>query len=179
MQNEFLDGAVVVAVGDITRETTDAIVNAANWTLLGGGVDGAIHQAGGKRILEGCQQIRDAQFPNGLPTGKAVITSGGNLKAEFVIHTVGPIYGQNGGRDHELLADCYKNSLALAAENNIKTIAFPSVSTGAFRYARHEAALIASLAIKEFLAQDKRIKLVRLVFFSAEDAKKFINHNGF
>lgn len=178
--DKFLNGLIVVKIGDITRENTDAIVNAANSTLLGGGgVDGAIHRAGGSRILEECREIRRTKFPAGLPTGKAVITSGGNLKARFVIHTVGPVYGHNNGRDAELLADCYKISLALAAENNLETIAFPSISTGAFYYPKTEAAKVSSLAINEFLSQDKKIKQVCLVFFSPEDARIFINHNCF
>lgn len=180
MLNEFLNGSVIVKVGDITQESTDAIVNAANWTLMGGGgVDGAIHDAGGEQILKECREIRRAQFPEGLPTGKAVITTGGNLKARFVIHTVGPIYGQNAGRDAELLGDCYRNSLWLAAENNLETIAFPSISTGAFYYPKTEAAKVSSLAIKEFLSQDKKIKQICLVFFSPEDAKNFMRHNRF
>lgn len=180
MTAEFLNESVIVKIGDITKETTDAIVNAANWTLMGGGgVDGAIHKVGGSQILEECREIRRTQFPEGLPTGKAVITSGGNLKARFVIHTVGPIYGQNGGRDAELLADCYKNSLALAVENNLETISFPSISTGAFYYPKPEAARVSSLAIKEFLSQDNLIKQVCLVFFSTSDAKTFIKHSCF
>ena len=180
MQTFFLDNRVVIKIGDITQENTDAIVNAANWTLLGGGgVDGAIHRAGGEQILKECREIRRSQFPDGLPTGKAVITSGGNLKARFVIHTVGPIYGQNNGRDAVLLADCYKNSLVLAATNDLKTISFPSISTGAFYYPKPEAAKVSSLAIKEFLSQDNFIKQVCLVFFSPEDAKTFIKHNCF
>lgn len=180
MKNEFLKGSVIVKIGDITEENTDAIVNAANWTLLGGGgVDGAIHRSGGIQILEECREIRRTQYPEGLPTGKAVITSGGNLIARYVIHTVGPVYGRNGGRDSLLLADCYKNSLGLAAENNLETISFPSISTGAFYYPKPEAARVSSLAIKEFLAQDNLIKQVCLVFFSPEDAKIFIKHNCF
>jgi O-acetyl-ADP-ribose deacetylase len=113
-----------------------------------------------------------------LPTGKAVITTGGNLSAKFVIHTVGPIYGRD-ARQAELLADCYKNCLALAVEKNLKTIAFPSISTGAFSYPKHEAAEISSKAIKEFLDSDKQIECVRLVFFDESDAKKFIKHQTF
>jgi O-acetyl-ADP-ribose deacetylase (regulator of RNase III) len=180
MQNEFLNGRVRVKVGDITAENTDAIVNAANSTLLGGGgVDGAIHRAGGGQILEECREIRRSRFPEGLPTGQAVITSGGRLKARFVIHTVGPVYGQNDGRDAELLADCYQNSLRLAVATDLAAIAFPSISTGAFYYPKFEAARVSSLAIKEFLSQDKKIKQICLVFFSPEDAKKFIEHNCF
>ncbi|MGI9036518.1 MAG: O-acetyl-ADP-ribose deacetylase [Pyrinomonadaceae bacterium] len=180
MNKNFLDGRVEVAVGDITREETDAIVNAANWTLLGGGgVDGAIHSAGGKRILEECRRIRAANYPNGLPTGEAVITAGGNLKARFVIHTVGPIYGQNQGRDAALLSSCYTNSLRLAAEKILETISFPSISTGAFYYPKPEAARVSSLAIKEFLSQDSTIKKVRLIFFLQKDAEIFIKNNYF
>ena len=180
MKQEFLDGRVIVKVGDITRETVDAIVNAANSTLLGGGgVDGAIHDAGGKQILEECQKIRRDEFPKGLPTGKVVITSGGNLSAKFVIHTVGPIYGRNQDKDATLLANCYKNSLRLAVKNNLETISFPSISTGAFSYPKHEAAKTASRAIKDFLAEDKTIKQINLVFFSSADAEKFVKHQDF
>jgi O-acetyl-ADP-ribose deacetylase (regulator of RNase III) len=180
MKKEFLEGQVIIKVGDITQENVDAIVNAANSTLLGGGgVDGAIHRVGGRQILEECQEIRRNKFPNGLPTGEAVITSGGKLAAKFVIHTVGPIYGRNLGRDAELLADCYKNSLASAVENNLETISFPSISTGAFGYPKNEAAKIASQTIKDFLAQNGTIKQVNLVFFSSADAEKFIKHQDF
>ena len=180
MDYEFLNNRVLVKVGDITQEKTDAIVNAANSTLLGGGgVDGAIHSRGGKQILEECREIRRIHFPNGLPTGEAVITSGGNLFARFVIHTVGPIYKMNQGKDAELLANCYKNSLSLAVENNLQTIAFPSISTGAFAYPKHEAAKVSSRAIKDFLSQNELIKQIRLVFFSELDALKFIKHQIF
>jgi O-acetyl-ADP-ribose deacetylase (regulator of RNase III) len=180
MQKEFLSGKVIVKVGDITREDSDAIVNAANSTLLGGGgVDGAIHTSGGEQILKECRSIRQNQFPKGLPTGEAVITSGGNLAAKFVIHTVGPVYRMNGGNDAELLANCYKNSLALAAENNLCTIAFPSISTGAFAYPKDEAAKVSSRAIKDFLMENDSIDQVRLVFFSEQDASKFIKHQLF
>jgi O-acetyl-ADP-ribose deacetylase len=180
MPTKFFDGRVVVYTGDITRQQTDAIVNAANSTLFGGGgVDGAIHRAGGEKILEECKEIRRAQFPEGLPTGKAVITSGGNLAARFVIHTVGPVYGRNQGRDAELLADCYRNSLRLAAAHEIYKIAFPSISTGAFGYPRHEAAAVASEAIKFFLNENGTLEEVRLVFFSESDAEKFIKHQNF
>ena len=180
MTGKFLNEKVIVKVGDLTEEDTDAIVNAANSTLLGGGgVDGAIHQKGGNRILEECRKIRETQYPNGLPTGKAVITSGGNLAALFVIHTVGPVYGMNQGNDADLLTDCYQNSLSLAAENDLKTIAFPSISTGAFGYPKHEAAKISSRAIKQFLSENNQIIEVRLVFFSASDAAMFLKHQDF
>lgn len=180
MKQEFLNGKVIVKVGNITQEKADAIVNAANSTLFGGGgVDGAIHRAGGKQILEECREIRREKFPNGLPTGEAVITSGGNLAARFVIHTVGPIYGENQDKDAELLANCYKNSLALAVENDLQTISFPSISTGAFGYPKHEAAKIASHAVRRFLAESEIIKQVNLIFFSVGDAGKFIKHQDF
>ncbi|HZI47899.1 MAG TPA: O-acetyl-ADP-ribose deacetylase, partial [Pyrinomonadaceae bacterium] len=136
MINEsFLDGRILVVVGDITRQDVDAIVNAANSTLLGGGgVDGAIHNAGGPEILKECRKIRETHYPKGLPTGEAVITTGGNLPAKYVIHTVGPIYGREPNRQAELLAACYQNSMKLARRYRLSSIAFPSISTGAFGY---------------------------------------------
>ena len=141
--------------------------------LGGGGVDGAIHRKGGAAILEECQRIRGFELPKGLPTGGAVITTGGNLSAKFVVHTVGPVYGMNHERDAELLAACYKNSLDLAAENDVRTISFPSISTGAYHYPKHEAAQISSKAVKDFLETREQIKQVQLVFFSESDAKVF------
>jgi O-acetyl-ADP-ribose deacetylase (regulator of RNase III) len=180
MNREFLDSRVTVKVGDITQEETDAIVNAANSTLLGGGgVDGAIHRRGGNQITEECRTLRQTKYPNGLPTGEAVITGGGNLTAKFVIHTVGPIYGQNHGKDAELLAECYTNCLLVAAENNLQTIAFPSISTGAFAHPKHEAAAVSSQAIKRFLSRHETIQKINLVFFSEPDALKFIKHQQF
>jgi O-acetyl-ADP-ribose deacetylase (regulator of RNase III) len=180
MQKEFLDGRVIVKVGDITKEDVDAIVNAANSTLLGGGgVDGAIHRAGGAQILAECKEIRRTQYPNGLPTGEAVITGGGNLPARFVIHTVGPIYGTDAENEARQLADCYRNSMSLAIENDLQTIAFPSISTGAFGYPKHEAAKISSQAIKVFLVENEQLQQVRLVFFSETDAEKFLRHQDF
>ena len=180
MFEEFLNGRVTVAVGDITEQETDAVVNAANSTLLGGGgVDGAIHRKGGRQIYDECFEIRQTAYPQGLPTGKAVITSGGNLKARFVIHTVGPVFGMNQGRDAGLLSDAYQNSLALAVENNLQTIAFPSISTGAYHFPKHEAARISSQTIKDFLLENAGIVEVRLVFFSESDAKMFLKHQRF
>ncbi len=137
----LLDGRVRVVVGDITKQDTEAIVNAANSSLLGGGgVDGAIHRAGGPEILEECREIRRTRFPEGLPTGEAVVTTGGKLRALYVIHTVGPIYGAQGGKEAELLANCYHNSLTLAVEKNLTSIAFPAISTGVYGYPMKEAA---------------------------------------
>ena len=180
MQAEFLNNRVIVKTGDLTKEDADAIVNAANSTLLGGGgVDGAIHAAGGPQIKEECREIRRTRFPGGLPAGEAVITSGGDLTAKYVIHTVGPIYGADAETQAELLADCYKNSLALAVEKGLQTIAFPSVSTGAYGYPKDEAARIASRAISDFLSEDDHIRQVRLVFFSETDAENFLRHQVF
>jgi len=138
--------------GDITRQGTDAIVNAANSSLMGGGgVDGAIHRAGGPAILEECKQIVAKQ--GRLPTGKAVITTGGNLKAKYVIHTVGPIWHGGNKGEPELLASAYKESLKLAAENNLNSIAFPSISTGAYGYPVIQASKIAINAVITFLSQ--------------------------
>jgi O-acetyl-ADP-ribose deacetylase (regulator of RNase III) len=171
---------VLVLVGDITQQDVTAIVNAANSTLLGGGgVDGAIHDAGGPKILEECKQIRTTTHPDGLPTGQAVITSGGNLLAKYVIHTVGPIYGRDPERESELLAACYQNSLILARQHAVASIAFPSISTGAFGYPKAEAAKIASTAIKQFLAADQQIEQVRLVFFQQRDARLFLQYQEF
>lgn len=179
-EQDFLDGRVAIVTGDITLQEVDAIVNAANSTLLGGGgVDGAIHRAGGPAILEACKQIRRTQFPDGLPTGKAVITTGGRLPAPHVIHTVGPIYGQHNGQESQLLAACYRNSLLLATDNLLTSISFPAISTGAFGYPFHEAARISSTVIAEFLKNDRTLAEVRLVFFNSSDAQKFLKHHKF
>lgn len=171
---------VLVTCGDITSQAVGAIVNAANSTLLGGGgVDGAIHRAGGAAILQECRELRRTRYPQGLPTGEAVITTGGNLSALHVIHTVGPVWGQHGGREAELLAACYRNSLQLATTHNLQSIAFPAISTGAYGYPRMEAAIVASTAIKNFLKQDSSLQEVRLVFFSASDMKMFLKHQQF
>jgi O-acetyl-ADP-ribose deacetylase (regulator of RNase III) len=161
---------IVAKVGDITREDVDAIVNAANSSLLGGGgVDGAIHRAGGPAILEACRGIRATTHPKGLPTGEAVITTGGKLPARYVIHTVGPVYGMYGGEEPRLLAACYRNSLALASRHGVESIAFPAISTGVYGYPKDEAARIALATIDEALALHAGIREVRLVFFSPAD----------
>jgi len=176
----FLDGRVIVLVGDITKENVDAVVNAANATLLGGGgVDGAIHDAGGPAILAACRRIRRTIYPEGLPTGEAVITTGGDLPARHVIHTVGPIYGRHAGKEAELLASCYRNSLQVAVNNALSSVAFPAISTGAFCYPASEAAMVASEAINEFLISSTALAEVRLVFFGAGSAHTFLKHHKF
>jgi O-acetyl-ADP-ribose deacetylase (regulator of RNase III) len=175
----FLNDRVVVKAADITAEDVDAIVNAANSSLLGGGgVDGAIHRKGGPAILEACREIRRTQYPKGVPTGEAVITTGGQLSAKYVIHTVGPVYGEDSPAD-QLLAACYTNSLSLAGEHAIETIAFPAISTGVYHYPKDEAARVSSAAIKEFLERDDGIKEVRLVFFHTSDAEIFLANHVF
>jgi O-acetyl-ADP-ribose deacetylase (regulator of RNase III) len=180
MEKTFLQGRVGIVVGDITQQGVDAIVNAANSSLLGGGgVDGAIHRAGGPSILEACREIRRTQFPEGLPTGEAVLTTAGNLPAKYVIHTVGPVYGQHKGLEPNLLAACYQNSLRLATDHSLTSIAFPAISTGVFGYPLPEAAGVASEAIADFLSREKSLKSVRLVFFKARDAEIFLEHQKF
>jgi O-acetyl-ADP-ribose deacetylase (regulator of RNase III) len=163
---------VIIKTGDITQEDVDAIVNAANSMLLGGGgVDGAIPRAGGPAILAACRKLRETTYPDGLPTGQAAITTGGKLRARYVIHTVGPIYGTNGGRDAELLAACYESSIALASEHQLATIAFPAISTGAYGYPKGEAARVARAAIMRAMNRPLvSVRQVTLVFSSEKDA---------
>jgi O-acetyl-ADP-ribose deacetylase (regulator of RNase III) len=149
-----------LVAGDITRQDTEAIVNAANSSLLGGGgVDGAIHRAGGPKILEECRRL------GGCPTGEARLTTGGNLKARYVIHTVGPIYQGGGHREAELLASCYRESLKLASSKGLTSLAFPAISTGAYGYPLTEAARIAIKTVLDYLTQHQEIRLVRFVLF--------------
>jgi len=166
---EFKIGKAKIRIiqGDITEQETDAIVNAANSSLMGGGgVDGAIHRKGGPKILEECKRIRETEWPDGLPTGKAVITTGGNLKAKYVIHTVGPVW--RGGRygEPELLAEAYRNSLKLAVSRGLKTIAFPAISTGAYGYPMDKAAEVALKTVKEFLEGEDKLEEVVFVLFT-------------
>jgi O-acetyl-ADP-ribose deacetylase len=150
--------------GDITAQDTDAIVNAANTTLLGGGgVDGSIHRAGGPQILAECKKL------GGCDTGDAKITTGGLLTAKFVIHTVGPVYRDGRRGEPLLLASAYRRSLEVAAQHNLSSVAFPSISTGAYRFPIEDAAHIALSTIGEHLANQSSIRLVRLVLFSASD----------
>ncbi len=156
--------------GDITNMDTDAVVNAANSSLMGGGgVDGAIHRKGGPKILEECKKLRVTEWPQGLPTGKAVLTIAGNLKAKNIIHTVGPVWRGGNHGESQLLAQAYKNSLKLALSNELKSIAFPSISTGAYGYPIEKASQIALKTVKEFLEQNNSLEEVVFVLFS-EDA---------
>lgn len=154
--------------GDITRQATDAIVNAANPGLMGGGgVDGAIHRAGGPAILAECKQIVARQ--GRLPTGKAVITTGGNLKAKYVIHTVGPVWHGGGKGEAGLLASAYRESLKIAAEHKLASVAFPSISTGVYGYPVSEAARVAIGAVIDFLRQGAgSVREVVFVLFDAQ-----------
>jgi O-acetyl-ADP-ribose deacetylase (regulator of RNase III) len=153
-----------VILGDITEQRVDAIVNAANTSLLGGGgVDGAIHCAAGPKLLEECRRL------GGCPTGQARITAGYNLPAKFVIHTVGPVWRDGRHGEDELLADCYRNSLELAATHGVRTIAFPAISTGAYGFPLDRATSIAVKEVKAFLAKRPEIERVTFVCFG-EDA---------
>ncbi len=146
--------------GDITRQDTEAVVNAANKYLRpGGGVDGAIHRAGGPAIEAACRGL------GGCPTGEARITTGGNLKARYVIHTVGPVYKDGRHREPELLASCYRESLKLASAHGIKSLAFPSISTGVYGYPMEDAAKVALKAVIDYLAHHPEIERVRFVLF--------------
>lgn len=167
--------AIVLVQGDITEQQVDAIVNAANTSLMGGGgVDGAIHRRGGSKILEACQRIRDDEYPDGLPTGEAVITEGGNLPADYVIHTVGPRWSGGTRNEPDLLADAYWKSLDLAREQGIRSVAFPSISTGAYRYPIQEAAAIAlSIAADYLYDHEGELDEVRFVLFSEEDLEAY------
>lgn len=159
---------IQVIKGDITKMKVDAIVNAANSSLLGGGgVDGAIHRAGGPAILEDCRAIRAKQ--GGCPTGEAVITTAGKLPAKYVIHTVGPVWFNGNKGERELLANCYHNSLQLAVENGVKSIAFPNISTGIYHFPKPEAAEIAIETVQRFIANDKSIENIFFVCFDDEN----------
>ncbi|MBA7485498.1 O-acetyl-ADP-ribose deacetylase [subsurface metagenome] len=180
MINEYLNGRVIVKTGDITGEKADAIVNAANSSLMGGGgVDGAIHRAGGVEILKECKKLREELFPDGLPAGQAVATTAGELPARYVIHTVGPVWHGGSQNEEKLLGDCYKNSLSVAVEKGCESVAFPAISTGVYRFPKKRAAAIASTVTKVFLAGNESIKKVVFVFFSGEDEAIFIEGNVF
>jgi len=161
--------ATIEAVqGDLTEQQVDAIVNAANTTLLGGGgVDGAIHRAAGPQLLEECRKI------GGCPTGESRITKGYRLPAKHVIHTVGPVWSGGTHGEPALLRSCYANSLALAAQHSLRSVAFPSISTGAYRYPIADAARIAVETVREALARPTSVEVVRFVCFSTRDLEVY------
>ena len=159
---------IKLQLGDITKIGVDAIVNAANSSLLGGGgVDGAIHRAGGRAILNECMKIVERQ--GGCPTGEAVITTAGNMPARYVIHTVGPVWHGGMNNEDQLLANAYSNSLRLAVDNGVKTIAFPNISTGVYGFPKERAANIAIEAVRKFLKNDKSLHEVVFVCFDREN----------
>ncbi|MFI9255906.1 O-acetyl-ADP-ribose deacetylase [Streptomyces sp. NPDC053069] len=161
---------ITLVQGDITRQSADAIVNAANSSLLGGGgVDGAIHRRGGPAILQECRALRASRYGRGLPTGQAVATTAGALDARWVIHTVGPVYSQSEDRS-ELLASCYRESLKLAGELGARTVAFPAVSTGVYRWPMEDAARI---AVETVRATDTAVEEVRFVLFDERAYEAF------
>ena len=157
---------ISVLVWDITRQKVDAVVNAANRELTGGsGVNGAIHKAGGPEIYRFCEELRVTKYPDGLPAGQSAITPGGKLPAKWIIHTVGPMYGQHDGKEAELLASCYRTALELAESHKLESIAFPAISTGVYGYPAEEAAKVAWTAIQGMLPKLKSVKDIRMVFF--------------
>ena len=161
---------IEVLKGDITKIQVDAIVNAANTSLLGGsGVDGAIHKAGGKAILEDCQKIRSKQ--GGCKVGDAVITTAGKLPAKFVIHTVGPVWNSGKSNEENLLFSAYSNSLKLALENEVNSISFPNISTGIYKFPKEKAAQIAIQTVSDFLTTTNKIEKVIFICFDEENYK--------
>ena len=163
-----METKLVVIKGDITQTKADAIVNAANTSLLGGGgVDGAIHRAGGPAILEECIRIHNTR--GGCRVGEAVVTTAGNLQAKYVIHTVGPIWSGGDANERQLLANCYHNSLLLAVQNNVKSIAFPNISTGVYHFPKKEAAAIAVKEVKKIISNDRSIESILFVCFDDEN----------
>jgi O-acetyl-ADP-ribose deacetylase (regulator of RNase III) len=175
----LLGGRIVVATGDITRCAVDAIVNAANSSLMGGGgVDGAIHSAGGPAILEACRAIRKNTYPEGLPPGEAVETTAGKLPARYVIHTVGPVWHGGTAGEAGILASCYLNSLELAARLGARTIAFPAISTGVYGYPREKAAAVVMRTLRDYLEARSLPRVVTLEFFSKEDERIFLRATG-
>ena len=165
---------LITLVGDITQQKVDAVVNAANRELAGGsGVNGAIHKAGGAEIYRFCEELRATKYPDGLPAGQSAITPGGKLPAKWIIHTVGPKYGQHNGKEAELLASCYRTALELAESHKLESIAFPAISTGIYGYPPEEAAEVASQAVQSSLKGLKSIQEIRFVFFSERELKIF------
>ncbi len=173
---EYKIGSTIIRIvqGDITEHEAEAIVNAANPTLMGGGgVDGAIHRKGGPAILDECKRIRATQYPDGLPTGRAVITTGGRLKAKYVIHTVGPIWRGGAQGEPELLAQAYRSCLDLASSKWIRSIAFPSISTGAYGYPIAQAGRVALKAVKDYLEEKQGPEEIVFVLYTKADLEVY------
>jgi len=171
---EYLNRRLQAMTGDITKLQVDAVVNAANSSLLGGaGVDGAIHRAGGPSILEACKRLRQTDYKEGLPTGQAVATTAGDLTAEYVIHTVGPVWKGGDEREDDYLAAAYENSLVVAAGRACQTLAFPAISTGVYHFPPDRAARVAFNTIAAHLRRNTVPRTVYLVFFSDEDYEVF------
>lgn len=176
METTIAATKLVLLCGDITEQGTEAIVNAANPDLMGGrGVDGAIHKKGGADILAECKVIREKHYPDGLPAGQAIITTGGNLKAKKVIHTVGPVWHGGINKESKVLVAAYTNSLKVALDNGIKTISFPSISTGAYGYPVEKASRVAIRAVIGFLKKKKDIEEVRFILHSSYDLQIYEN----
>jgi O-acetyl-ADP-ribose deacetylase len=172
----LLNGRLEIKTGDITKENADAIVNAANSSLMGGGgVDGAIHRNGGPAILKACREIRNNQYPDGLPAGKAVITEAGKLPCRFIIHTVGPVWHGGSSGESETLKSCYYESLFLARQANAESVCFPAVSTGVYGYPKKKAALTVFSTVSDFIKKNKKPAKIILIFFDKTDTDIFIN----
>ncbi|WP_069812203.1 O-acetyl-ADP-ribose deacetylase [Streptomyces sp. TP-A0874] len=166
---------ITLVRGDITEQEVDAVVNAANSSLLGGGgVDGAIHRRGGPRILAECRALRDSRFPEGMPTGRAAATTAGGLPARWVIHTVGPVYGTSGG-DSSLLASCYRSSLLVADEIGARSVAFPAISAGAYGWPLEDAARV---AVETVRGTGTDVEEVRFVLFGHQAYEAFTTQLG-
>ena len=169
---------ITTLVGDITQQEVDVVVNAANRELTGGsGVNGAIHKVGGPEIYRFCEELRATEYPDGLPAGQSAITPAGKLPAKWIIHSVGPQYGQHDGKEAELLASCYRTALELAESHKLESVAFPAISTGVYGYPAEEAARVASQAVQIALQNLKSIQEIRFVFFSDRDLKIFKNNS--
>jgi O-acetyl-ADP-ribose deacetylase (regulator of RNase III) len=172
----FLGNRLGIKVGDITEEHVDAVVNAANSSLMGGGgVDGAIHRKGGEAIHRACVKVRKELYPEGLPTGKAAVTESGYLPCRYVIHTVGPVWSGGSSAEAAKLNSAYTESLRVAAEMELQTVAFPSISTGVYGYPKDKAARVSFGAVEAFLARNELPQTVYFVFFSSGDRDVFLD----
>jgi O-acetyl-ADP-ribose deacetylase len=176
MKTALMDQWLWVWVGNIVDAKADVIVNAANESLLGGGgVDGAIHRAGGPEILQECKALRETKYPDGLPVGDAVATSAGLLQARYVIHTVGPVYGLCNGKEPDLLRSCYWNSLMLAKDLGASSIVFPAISTGAYRYPLDKATRVFADTLRDIRPAVPSIQRIEVVLFSEANLQIFLS----